>query len=640
MLRRHLTAVGLLKVRIFPLRLVFLQFGDRYVMPTRLPFGFSPASRMLIVAGFGTLLAFSLTACKSNSPAPIVANNSAADSGGPDPADANMATGANGQPTQVMGQSQAYTPQQQGQSYAPQQGYPAGQQAPAPVVQGYANTAQGYQDNQGYSDQEGYTQGYVDGQAAEADTAPPPLPTAYEQPPAPDPNDIWTPGYWDYGSGGYYWVPGTWVAAPYYGALWTPPYWGWYGGHYRFHRGYWGPHIGYYGGINYGFGYIGTGYYGGYWRGHDFFYNRAVNNVNVEHIHNVYDRNVVVNNVSYSRYPTVRTSYNGGPGGIHAEPRPFEVAAEHERHEAALPAQVAMRQQAVTNRSNFFAANQGRPAQIAFAHPPNAPAALPANNPGMNRPGEPNRFGEPGRPGNVPNAGAFNRPGEPAGNFNHPGAPAGAPAGNFNRPGETAGHPGAPNTQPFNRPGEVGVHPGAPNPAAPAHGTPGPGGQPFDRPSSVENHGTFNRPGAPVANPPANPGVNRPAAANPGFYHPGEPANRPAPPAPNPGFQPHINQPAGNGGFSRPAPDTVRGGFNQPSPGFGNRPMQPQHSAPAEAPHVAPAPAPHVDVPHAAPAPHMEAPRPAPAPHMEAPHGPPAGGGGGHPGGGGGHGPR
>ena len=56
-------------------------------------------------------------------------------------------------------------------------------------------------------------------------------------------------------------------ARPESGFLWTPAYWGWEGGHYRFYNGYWGPHVGFYGGINYGFGYGGVGFAGGYWNG-------------------------------------------------------------------------------------------------------------------------------------------------------------------------------------------------------------------------------------------------------------------------------------------------------------------------------------------------------------------------------------
>ena len=59
----------------------------------------------------------------------------------------------------------------------------------------------------------------------------------------------------------------TWVSPPAVGVLWTPGYWGWVDGVYLWHAGYWGPHIGFYGGVNYGFGYGGVGCQGGYWRG-------------------------------------------------------------------------------------------------------------------------------------------------------------------------------------------------------------------------------------------------------------------------------------------------------------------------------------------------------------------------------------
>ena len=120
--------------------------------------------------------------------------------------------------------------------------------------------------------------------------APPPIPV-YTQPPCPGDGYIWTPGYWAWTDDGYDWVDGAWVAAPYTGALWTPGYWGGYGGGYMWNPGYWGMSIGYYGGINYGFGYFGTGFYGGYWGGGRFFYNRGYTNItNITNIHNVYNR--------------------------------------------------------------------------------------------------------------------------------------------------------------------------------------------------------------------------------------------------------------------------------------------------------------------------------------------------------------
>src|SRR5271168_4252426 len=138
---------------------------------------------------------------------------------------------------------------------------------------------------------------------------PPALPI-YEQPICPADGYLWTPGYWAYDDvDGYYWVPGTWIQPPEVGFLWTPGYWGWGDGGYFFNRGYWGEHVGFYGGINYGFGYWGGGYGGGRWNGGHFFYNTTVNNVNIVNIHNVYNERVEVNTET-------RVSFNGGKGGI------------------------------------------------------------------------------------------------------------------------------------------------------------------------------------------------------------------------------------------------------------------------------------------------------------------------------------
>ena len=83
---------------------------------------------------------------------------------------------------------------------------------------------------------------------------------------------------------------------PYVDALWTPPYWGYTDGRYAWHPGYWGNYVGYYGGINYGFGYTGRGYYGAYWNNGKVFYNRSVTNVNGGNVHNVYERSVPATN--------------------------------------------------------------------------------------------------------------------------------------------------------------------------------------------------------------------------------------------------------------------------------------------------------------------------------------------------------
>jgi len=148
--------------------------------------------------------------------------------------------------------------------------------------------------------------------------APPILPY-YAQPLCPGPGYIWTPGYWAYGDEGYSWVDGAWVLAPYEGALWTPGWWGWGGGFYNWYPGYWGRRVGYYGGINYGFGYFGVGFYGGYWRGHDFFYNSAYSHVGVG-FHNIYSG--PVNGIGV--HPG-GASFNGPRGVESAHPAGFDA---------------------------------------------------------------------------------------------------------------------------------------------------------------------------------------------------------------------------------------------------------------------------------------------------------------------------
>lgn len=183
---------------------------------------------------------------------------------------------------------------------------------------------------------------------------PPPLPV-YPQPFAPGPGYIWTPGYWAWGPYGYYWVPGTWVLAPFVGALWTPGYWGWSGGVYIFHVGYWGRHVGFYGGIDYGYGYGGRGYDGGYWRGDGFYYNRTVNHV-TNNITNVYNKTVINNTTIVNR-----TSYNGGPRGIAARATPQQQAWAREPHTAPVAAQMQQRAMASRMPSLRASQNHGQP---------------------------------------------------------------------------------------------------------------------------------------------------------------------------------------------------------------------------------------------------------------------------------------
>lgn len=191
--------------------------------------------------------------------------------------------------------------------------------------------------------------------------APPPIPL-YAQPPCYAPNYQWEPGYWAWGPGGYYWVPGTWVAAPSIGLLWTPGYWGWGSNAYYWHRGYWGRTVGFYGGINYGFGYFGRGYVGGRWYGNAFRYNTAVTNINRTVIHNTYVDKTVIRETSN------HVSYEGGKGGIQAQPANAEKATQGEQHPPTTE-QTTHEQTAAQDRNHLATVNHGEPATTAVQHP-------------------------------------------------------------------------------------------------------------------------------------------------------------------------------------------------------------------------------------------------------------------------------
>ena len=182
--------------------------------------------------------------------------------------------------------------------------------------------------------------------------APPPIPI-YQQPYAPGAGYIWTPGYWAYDSG-YYWVPGAWILPPRIGFLWTPGYWAYNGSNYFFNNGYWGPTVGFYGGVNYGYGYGGHGYYGGRWVGNSFRYNRAVTRVNTSVIHNTYVNRQVVNKT------VSRASFNG-PGGTTAMPTAKEQAAAKAEHISATSTQQSRVEAAKNNPDLHAANNNGKP---------------------------------------------------------------------------------------------------------------------------------------------------------------------------------------------------------------------------------------------------------------------------------------
>lgn len=194
---------------------------------------------------------------------------------------------------------------------------------------------------------------------------PPPELPVYDQPPIPAPGYIWTPGYWAGGPYGYFWVPGTWVEPPGAGLLWTPGYWAWRDGIYIWTAGYWGPHVGFYGGIDYGFGYTGAGYEGGHWEHGEFFYNRTVNNFGGVRITNAYEKNVIV------EPGASRVSFNGGSGGTMARPTPEQESAAHEQHVAANSMQLQHERTASANKSLLATENHGRPAIAATATPNN-----------------------------------------------------------------------------------------------------------------------------------------------------------------------------------------------------------------------------------------------------------------------------
>ena len=194
--------------------------------------------------------------------------------------------------------------------------------------------------------------------------APPALPL-YEQPPCPSSGYMWTPGYWAYSAeeADYYWVPGTWVVAPEPGLLWTPGYWAIEEGAYLWNAGYWAPHVGFYGGINYGYGYFGSGFEGGYWREHDFYYNRAVTNISNVSITNVYNRTVLNSN-----YYGNRPSFNGA-AGVRASPTGSDLAAAHEPHRGITQPQRLQSTSAQSVRGLRASINHGNPPVAATARP-------------------------------------------------------------------------------------------------------------------------------------------------------------------------------------------------------------------------------------------------------------------------------
>jgi hypothetical protein len=191
--------------------------------------------------------------------------------------------------------------------------------------------------------------------------APPEIPV-YDQPPPPQDNLIWTPGYWAWNEevGDYYWMQGTWVAAPIVGYLWTPGYWIVERGAFAWREGYWGPHVGFYGGINYGHGYFGRGFVGGSWRDGRMMYNSAVTTT--------FQSTNVYNEPMARKPPISRVSYNGG-GGISTRPNAAELAAASEIHIPPTAAQLQQLHTAHDNPAMRARLNGGHPSTDTASRP-------------------------------------------------------------------------------------------------------------------------------------------------------------------------------------------------------------------------------------------------------------------------------
>ncbi len=444
--------------------------------------------------------------------------------------------------------------------------------------------------------------------------APPALPV-YVQPPCPGVGYIWTPGYWAWDGDDYYWVPGTWVLAPAVGLLWTPGYWGWSEGVYVWHAGYWGPHVGFYGGINYGYGYTGVGFAGGYWHGHDFFYNRSVTNITNVHITNVYNK-TVINNVTVNH-----VSFNGGQGGVMARPTPGELRAEHEHHVAFSPMQRQHEQMAEHNRELRASINGGKPSIAATARPAMftgrgvvAARAAGGPHPGGDRPGgmgehQTAQHGAGAGPHGPNLHGAENRGGDVRGGEARAGDVHGA------GPHNGGGHEPQMAMRTDRPPGAQ--HAGSAMPSDHAGGGRGPGAHEpqgamrTDRPPQAQrgggdaqfnSHAQFDRPG--------------------GGQHAEHGGS--AMPQQNHAFQ-SERAPQSHDAAARMSPPHEQQRMSAPheQPHMTAPREQPHMSAPREQPRM-PAPEPHMSAPREqarmpAPQPHMSAP-PREAPHQMAPH--------------------
>lgn len=173
------------------------------------------------------------------------------------------------------------------------------------------------------------------------------------------------PGFWAWRKDvpDYYWVPGTWVKPPRAGLLWTPPYWSRVDGGYAFHSGYWATDVGFYGGINYGYGYSGDGYQGGHWQNATFVYNQAANNLGAGKVAHTYDQVISVDN------NPVQVSFNGGSRGAKAKPTSQQEELARGEHVAPTAEQQSHFETAAKSRSLYSKLNGGEPGVAATSHP-------------------------------------------------------------------------------------------------------------------------------------------------------------------------------------------------------------------------------------------------------------------------------
>ncbi|HET7650346.1 MAG TPA: hypothetical protein VFL15_06570, partial [Gammaproteobacteria bacterium] len=114
-------------------------------------------------------------------------------------------------------------------------------------------------------------------------------------------------------------------------------------------------HVGFYGGINYGYGYPGEGYWGGFWDHDEFHYNREANNVAATVVQNTYDRPVPV------AAQQTRVSYNGGAGGVALHETPEQRAFAQEQHFDVTDAQLIQRRMARDSSAQRWSLNHGAP---------------------------------------------------------------------------------------------------------------------------------------------------------------------------------------------------------------------------------------------------------------------------------------